>query len=62
MTLFERFDAIAQKATPDDLGLLAELFFQFHDDQAELAAVLDEQLALIEFRLLCGTEMGGTVH
>lgn len=62
MTLFERFDAIAKKATPDDLGTLAELAFQLHDDPVELAAVLDEQLTLIEFRLLGGYGTGGSVH
>ena len=51
-TLFERLDAIAPRVTGDEYGVMLEMALQLYETPDEFAAVLDEQLAIVERRIL----------
>lgn len=51
-TLFQRLDALATRVTPDDYAVMLEMAFQLYETPDEFAAVLGEQLAIVERRIL----------
>lgn len=51
-TLFQRLDAIAPCVTPGELGAMLEAALQLYETPDEFAAVMDEELAIVERRIL----------
>ncbi len=51
-TLFQRLDALTPRVTPGDYAVMLEMAFQLYETPDEFAAVMDEQLAIVERRIL----------
>lgn len=51
-TLFQRLDAIAPRIKLNEYGGMLEMAFQLYETPDEFIAVMDEQLGIVERRIL----------